>query len=209
MTAISIDEVRDIFGASPEFAERLRALATEHFAPPVERRRGFIAGLFRRDPIVETRPDRPTMTDLENLLAGRYVAPERTTASWVLLDGWLQRLGWGQLELPLFPAELNDLEFDLARSGLSSQFAIRKLLAGEAQLPLRAPAGVRVGYAKFAHVVATRDALHEVLPRLTEANRERLGQLIAFLDGFDSWEQVAANSGRPRPDLLGQWAETP
>lgn len=207
LTAISIDEVRDIFGASPEFAEELRSLATDQFAPPSNRRRGFIAGLFRRDPIVEASPHTPTMTDLESLLAGRYVAPERTDASWVLVDGWLRRLGWAQLELNLSEGELNELEFDLARAGLSSQFAVRKLLAGEAQLPLRPPAGVRVGYAKFGHVVATRDAVRRALPELAETHHQALNRLVAFLDGFEAWEQAAMNAGRPRPDLFGQWTE--
>ena len=93
--AIGIEEVRGIFGASPQIADQLRELARNAFAPPREASRGGLLGklgpIFRRVPatpvLSATQPD---PHDVEVLLAGAYVPPERVGATWRVLETLVQ-----------------------------------------------------------------------------------------------------------------------
>lgn len=155
--AISIDAVRDIFGADPTLAGQLRGIAASRFAPPAPQRPKGILGLFRRDRELEVDASQPIASDVEALLAGGYVPPERTRQCWLVLLAWLEELGAGHADMVV--EELDTLEFDLARAGLHSDHSLRNLAAHPLGTILRALPGQTVGYAKHANAVETLDAL--------------------------------------------------
>jgi hypothetical protein len=123
--AIGIEEVRGMFGASPGVAEHLREVAQRVFAPPsVEGRGGLLSKLgpiFKRVPATPViSPTQPEPRDVEVLLAGAYVPPDRTGATWRLLETLVQGIAWGSTRMRLTAQELNDLDFALARGGASA-----------------------------------------------------------------------------------------
>ncbi|MCC2592023.1 hypothetical protein LKO27_01075 [Tessaracoccus sp. OS52] len=155
--AISIDAVRDIFGADPVLAERLRAAARARFAPPARPRPKGLLALFRRDPDSEVDASRPISGDVEALLAGGYIPPDRTHQCWQVLIAWLEELSAAHSDLVV--DDLDPLEFDLARAGLHSDHSLRHLAARQLGTMLRPLPGQTVGYAKHAHAVETLEAL--------------------------------------------------
>ncbi|WP_420174236.1 hypothetical protein [Luteococcus sp. OSA5] len=207
MYAISINEVRDMFGATPQVAGQLRKIASETFrVEPPERSPGMLGllgPLWRRSPEAPVVPhDTPLPSDIETVLAGRFVAPERLEVCWRLVDVWLSARCLGEHRMQRTAQQVDQLEFELTRAGLPSQFGIGKLMALDAQLPLRPRPGMKVGYCKHAHVIASARALQAVLPEVLPHSRERAEALWAFLDGFQAWGEAARTSGRPLPDLF-------
>ena len=210
--AQSIDEVRDMFGAEPETAATLRAIASDRFRVPVAANRptgmlSKIGPLFRRDTSFIVPEGTPTQNDIETLVAGKFVAPERLETAWTVVEAWLDALAWGRHVISTSQAHLNDIEFDLARSGVPSQFSIEKLLVNDPQLPLRAAPRMRVGYRKYEHIVATRDALQRASEHIVATSHAVVDDLILFLDHFDHWHAQAAPAGRPGPDLIMIWKD--
>lgn len=181
--AIGIDDVRDIFGADDTLAERLRAVAAARFAtdPPV--RRTWFKPLRRRDPGTEVSPDRPLRGDMEALLAGGYIAPDRLPQCWALFTIWLEELSLAHLELPWEPESFDRAEWDLAAAGLNSDFSLRRLAERQLGVPLRPLEGQVVGYAKALHVAETADALAAALtdPELPEPTHALAAPLLDLL----------------------------
>lgn len=140
--AIGITELRDMFGAEPELASRLRQIAAADFPAPADphgRRRkllGRVGPAMKRPIDPPTVPHRPAPPDVEALLTAHAIGPERQGYAWQIVLAWLGELSWGRLDLDVDEREMSDLEFDLATAGLPSQFALEKLLQGDPQIPL-------------------------------------------------------------------------
>ena len=101
--AISITELRDIFGAAPELAQHLRAITTRQFPTPTEHRHrgpllGRIGPALKRPTDPPNAPARPPKAHCEVLLAGRAVQPERLGYAWQIVLAWLEELSWGRLD---------------------------------------------------------------------------------------------------------------
>lgn len=162
--AISIDAVRDVFGADAQLAERLRTAAAARFGPPPQDSapKGFLArlGLARREPTLEVDPRQPLASDVEAVLAGGYVPPERMGQAWQLLLLFLEELSSAAATQTV--ADVDDLEFDLARAGLASDFSLRQLAGRPLGTPLRPDPEYLTGYAKHVHAVETAEALTAV-----------------------------------------------
>lgn len=212
--ALGITELRDIFGAAPALAERLRALTSQHFPPPepTQQRRGTLIG--RLGPVLKQPidpppiPQRPGLWDAEALLGARAIAPERLGYAWQLTTAWLAELSWGHISLPgLDEAELARIEFDLARAGLPSQLGLGRLLRNDPSIPLRPLPGQRVGYAKSGQVEAAREGLTMVIGDLAEASVPTVGAVLDFLNDYPDWTQQAAADARPAPDLIVVWQD--
>lgn len=209
--AIGITELRDMFGAAPELADRLRAIAETHFPPAAGKppRRGSLLG--RIGPVlkksIETPqiPDHPVPADADALLAGRTIVPERLGVAWQIVLVWLDEISWGRLDLDLATPELAAIEFELAKAGLPSQFALERLLQGNPQLPLRPLPGQQFGYAKNPHVEATRHAVSTVIGDLEPDAQTIVQPVLEFLNRYPGWTAAAAAAGRPVPDLVVVW----
>jgi hypothetical protein len=210
--AVGIDEVRGMFGASPQVAEHLREVARRAFAPPaVEARSGLLSKLgpiFKRVPATPViSATQPEPHDVEVLLAGAYVPPDRTGATWRLLETLVQGIAWGSTRMSLTPQSLDDLDFALARGGVSAAVGLHHLLNSTMSLNLIPVQGLTVGWhphhKALAMAAAYRSAIQDIK---TEEQREMIKSLTSWLDGFLPWAQVAASLGRPVPDLVGFWA---
>lgn len=212
--AISVYDIRDMFGALPDLAAELRVIAGNAFAAPAaEQPRPTLiqrlAPLSRRDPWANRVPEeQPTPRDWEALIEGRHVEGHRLVASWRVVDAWVDARDWGTMTFTMSRQDVEAFDFSLTRAGVPAQYGLGNLTANDAALPLRPAHGMRVGYAKNAHVLATRDCLHEVLGRVEEPGDGPAHQLTAFLDAFAQWTQQARQNDRALPDLFVVWWES-
>ena len=210
--AIGLEEVRGMFGAPPPVAEHLRSVAQRAFAPPVEvGRSGLLSKLgpiFRKVPATPViSPTQPEPQDVEVLLAGGYIPPDRMGATWRLLETLVQGTAWGSTRMRLTEAELNDLDFALARGGVSAAVGLRHLLNNRTDLNLMPVTGMTVGWHRHDKALAMNAAYRSAMGEIkTDEQRAMISSLTLWLDGFVPWAQVAASLGRPVPDLIGFWA---
>ena len=210
--AIGLEEVRSMFGASPPVAEHLRGVAQRAFAPPVEAGRSGLLGrlgpIFRKVPATPViSPTQPEPRDVEVLLAGAYIPPDRMGATWRLLETLVQGTAWGSTRMRLTEPGLDDLDFALARGGVSAAVGLRHLLNSKTGLSLIPVSGLTVGWHRHDKALAMNDAYRSALREIkTDEQREMVTALTVWLDGFVPWAQVAASLGRPVPDLIGFWA---
>lgn len=158
-----IDDVRDMFGADASLSERLRAIVAERLGAEQSGKRHWFRPMLRRDPDTEVRTDRPMRVDVDAMLAGGYIEPERMAVSWQILTAWLQGLAAAQVVVPWDPAMFERVEWDLARAGLNSDYSLRRLADRQLGLPLRPANGQVAGYAKAVHVVETVVALRAAM----------------------------------------------
>lgn len=212
MHALSIHEIRDMFGAGPELSAQLRTIASDTFRVPSARGRSTgllskIGPLFKRGDDVVFPPEMPLPSDWEVLLRGSYVKPERVEQSWTVVDAWVEALDWGTYTGEFTTGQLDDLDFALTKAGLPSQYGLRKLMGQDAQLPLMAGPRMHFGYSKNEHVLATRDALAAVIDEVDEQNRAAARGILDFLDGFAGWTEQARQQDRSAPDLFAVWWE--
>ena len=211
--AVGLAEVRDVFGAPAETAPRLREIAQRAFAAPEPdpSRTGLLSKLgplFRRTPAAQViSPTQPEPHDVEVLLAGGYVQPARTGATWRLLETLVCGLAWGSTRLELTTEGLDELDFALARGGVPASVGLRHLLDTSPGLTLRHVPGLTVGYHPYATALAMAGAYRAALPQIRSTEQQELtNALAAWLDGFVTWSRAAAPLGRPVPDLFGFWA---
>ncbi len=210
--AIGIEEMRGIVGAGPLTGE-LRQAAAQAFTPPQQpKSKGLISKLgpmFRRPPDAPViSPTDPEPRDVEVLLAGAYISPTRMGASWRVLETLVQYRSWASTRLPLTSQSLDDLDFALARGGVAAAVGVGHLLRSSTNVRLIPVQGLTVGWHRhdkaLAMAEAYRAAIHEIK---TDEQRELVGSLVTWLDGFIPWSEVAARIGRPVPDLVGFWAD--
>jgi hypothetical protein len=211
--AIGIDEVRGMFGAAPHEQERLRSVASQALSPRQDtyRRGGLITKLgpiFKRPPAAAViSPTQPVPQDVEVLLAGAYVPPDRTGATWRVLETLVQGTAWGSTRMSLTTESLDDLDFALARGGVSSSVGVRHLLSSPTSLSLMPVRGLAVGWHPHETALAMAGAYRAAMPQVkTREQQEMVAGLVTWLDGFIPWAQVAVTMRRPAPDLVGFWA---
>lgn len=210
--AIGIDEVRDMFGAPAELAQRLRYQGHAALAPaqPADRQ-GLLSRLgpiFRRvpgTPVLD--PDDPTPEDLDRILAGAYVPADRNVATWRVLEVLIKENSWGATGVMLSGEELDNLDFALARGGVNAAAGLRHLLNTSTELPLRLPRGLLVGYHTGDQAGWMAQSYRDALPEIEDREQQDLVYGLAnWLDGFVPWARVAVTQGRPTPDLVGFWS---
>lgn len=211
--AIGIDEVRGMVGADDGYAAHLRGIAEHALAPePAGARSGGLLSrlgpIFRRvpaSPVVS--PTEPEPHDVDVLLAGAYVHPERAGATWRVLEILAQGMAWGSTKLELTGAQMDDLDFALARGGVSAAVGLRQLLSSTTSIGLLPVTGLTVGWHPFQKALMMASAYRGAMAELkTQDQQELIAALVVWLDGFVPWSEVAQNLGRPAPDLVGFYA---
>jgi hypothetical protein len=211
--AIGIEEVRSMFGAPPEQARTLTEIANRAYAPgPAESRpKGLLSRLgplFKRVPAAPVvSATQPEPRDVEVLLAGAYVPHERTGATWRVLETLVQGVAWGSTKMALSSQGLDDLDFALARGGVSASVGLRHLLSSPTSVTLLPVKGLTVGWSPYAKALAMADAYRSAMGEIkTGEQQELIAALVTWLDGFIPWGNLAPQLGRPTPDLVGFWA---
>lgn len=212
--AISIHQIRDMFGADAELAGRLRQIAADAFAQPIERRRPplwqRLGPLSRHDPYQVRLPsDWPLAQDWETLIAGRYVEPGRLLACWHVLDAWIDELDLGTHTMHLDRSQTDAFDFATAVAGLPAAFGVRQLSAGDPAIGLPPASGMRVGYSRLDHVLDTAAALGQVADQVAEPFTEQARTLAQFLANFGPWSEQARAAGALDPDLFVVYRERP
>lgn len=210
--AIAIDEARDVVGADGPLSARLREIAratspvTSGAEPPGLLRK--LGPIFRRAPqALVLAPDEPTPDDLEVLLSGHYVTPGRALPTWRLLERLVGGLAWGSLAVDLGRSERDTVDFELARAGLSSEVGLGRLLSHDARIAVMAPPGeaacARPHSFALTMAGAWASAVAEDSPPVRASrHREAVRAISSWLDGMAQWGRVAAQQGRPAPDLV-------
>lgn len=182
-SAISIDDVRDMFGADPALAERLREIAARRFAetPPPKRR--WFGPVIKQDPAFRVDAALPSSADLEAVLSGGYVSPDRMPQAWRLVIAWLEELSAASERIAWDPAQMDTIEFDLARAGLNSDYSLRHLAERDLGISIRALPGHFAGYAKHVQAAETFEALKSIrtAPELGDGARALLDPLLRVL----------------------------
>lgn len=100
--ALAVGELRGVVGVDPAAAGRLRALAGRVLgaASPAPSARDPLGPLYRRVPGAPVvRPDDPTRRDLDTLLAGLPVPPDRVAATWRLVEALVAGLAWAATDV--------------------------------------------------------------------------------------------------------------
>ena len=204
--AIAIDEVREIFGASEATATALRAIAAHRFPVAPSAAPGLLAKLgpvFRKAPDAPVlRPGVPSGSDVDTLLAGRYVPPHRLSACWALFEAFVEAMAWGSTSLPVSEAELNHFDFDLSRAAVPSRYGLRQLLRADLGIAMLSSPGLAAGFAHADHVTAMAAAWKAGLPLLEPGNQPIANSLLGWLEHYPGWTEQASGSTRPVPDLV-------
>ncbi|SES01506.1 hypothetical protein SAMN05443377_13017 [Propionibacterium cyclohexanicum] len=199
--AIGIDEVRELFGATPEIAARLRGIASSQPAPvPAPRQHAHAS--HHRQRLADTGPAPLNASELEALIAGHYVEPDRLASAWQVVVSWLSALCWDHCHIAASSEQLSAWDFQLAVAGLPSRYSLAQLWGRDAQIPLRPAPGMHIGYVRGHHVLA---GWGEMAPRLTALDSQTvaaLAPLTGLLGRFGQWGSVARAHGRPEPDLF-------
>lgn len=212
--AIAIDEVRDIHGGPQQYAEKLREEAAQAFAPPEPERQpgllGRLGPLFRRPPETPVvAPGTPPPDVVEAVLKGSHIPPDQLVAAWRTVETLVSRVAWGSTRLDVTRRSLDELDFALARGGVTSNVGMHRLLDHGTQMNLLPVTGLVVGWQQHEFVLEMAEAYRKALPEVkTEERQEVLAALVKWLDGFAHWGQVAPELHRPAPDLVGFWAES-
>ena len=204
--AIGIDEVRAIFRAEPEAADRLRAAARERCGTSGQQQPGLRGkrgpGLRHGGDPAAPRPGVPNAEDVENLLSGRFVPPHRLVEAWNLLEFWLDTLAAGHGQWALTEGGLNEFDFDLVRAELPARYGISELFKANLGISLTRCGGLAAGWINGAHAQAMGAAWPNALAELSPSKREFAEAIIDFLDRFPQWAQAAQAEGRAEPDLV-------
>jgi hypothetical protein len=202
--AVSIDEVRGIFGADPVLAARLRSVAAERFTAPIAGSPGLLGKLgpvFRRPPDAPvTRPEVPTALEVEALLASRYLPPDRLGAAWVLLLAWLDVLAPNPLAIGGDPVQLSEFDFDLACRGVSSRLGLTDLLKVGLGIPLAPAPGWAAGWVPASHAAAIAGSWRGCLEELAPQRRELAESVLGWLDAQPRWSGPQPEPSAP--DLI-------
>lgn len=206
--AIGIDEFRGLL--DPEDGDRaeVRAVLEQAFIPVAESPRGLLGRLRRghRQP-EPADPLGPGPADIETFLSGDTFLPQRLPAAWRLLEAATQRRAWGSTRLALTSADMDQLDFALARGGVSAAVGLRHLFSSATHVSLIPVHGLTVGWHDNGKALAMAQAYRDALDEVPPEHQHAVTALVDWMDGFPHWAEAAASVGRPAPDLVGFWSE--
>jgi len=205
--AIPADAVRQCFAAPPDLAARLRAITDQLSGPhPLDSSPGLLSklGPLLRHPAGAPliRPCVPNRHDAEAMMTSRFIETERLSAAWVLVGAWLDDLAQAHATIPLPPDRIDELEFDLVRTGVPTQLSIRHLWQRCLGIPLRAGDDMAIGYMEYASVPRLIDQWSNALPELETSTAEFATAVLAFASPFPQY----AEDNSPAPDIIAWWS---
>lgn len=159
-------------------------------------------------PLLKHDPDAPVLaansplpSDVDMLLHGHFVPPQRLVPSWQIVSHWLDLLSRATLRLDIDRATAEKLDFDLARAGVSSHLGLRTLWARAASLPLLPPPGNEIGYQRHLAAVELGEAWRGSIGAL-EGSTDLVTYVSDWLCQLPEWARDAEGAGRPAPDVF-------
>ena len=200
--AIAIDEADVLFHAPPDTAVALRAIARDLFGPTGGGARGGRPSWFGRPASRPLPPDHPTDDDIDTLLNGRFVRPDRLIPSWRLIETWIAAMSWGQRHDPLDVAQLDAIDFDLAKAGVAPSLGLRALVSRGWNAPIGFVPGLVAGAVTGEHVDAMLAAWTPVIDELDGAHAGLVRERCEWFAQFARWREAAGAQHRPSPDLV-------
>lgn len=209
--ALSIDEVRDLFQGSPQVAEQVRALAARAYPPPVQPvARGLLGKLgplVRRPmdaPVV--LPGVPTPAEIDMVVHGRYIPPQRLSAAWAVAELWFTDRSFDSVSVSIDESASTELDFELAAAGVPPSASLRSLIGRSLGIPLQPMPGQASGYLRGSRVDAFRAAWSDAVPRVRGPNAKTAQQVVTWLGGLEDWRAAAKGAGRPQPDVIALYS---
>ncbi|MCL2652759.1 MAG: hypothetical protein FWD63_03105 [Propionibacteriaceae bacterium] len=188
--AIALDEVQGFFSASPELAAELTEQAADVIVEPATKHLiGKVGPLFRRpvEPVVDI--PLPSADDVENLVEGKAIAPDRLYPAWTIVRHWCEARALGRLTVELTDMQLSEIDFHLVSGGLSSQFSLETIIARDPHLPLHPANKLRVGWMPAAHAAQAGPQWPIALAegRLSDDVMALAEQLAGFFTQVPDW----------------------
>ena len=196
--AIALDDVRVIFHAPPDAAVALRAIARDQFAPDASAGK---SAWFSRPSSRRLPADHPAADDIDTLLAGRFVRPERLVPSWRLIETWIAAMAWGCHRTGLDAAQIDAIDFDLAKAGVAPSLSLRSLVSRWDE-PVRFAPGLVAGTAPGTQADAMLAAWTAVDEEVDDDHRDAVNGCREWFAQFPGWRDAAAAQHRPPPDLV-------
>lgn len=201
--AIGMDEVLMMYGAVAEQvpgAEVLRDLAQPVAAEVPQKRR------FGWSSAAVVDPDEPTEADAEAFLSGDSIDTARIRATWRLQERLVAGCSWGGFALPYGSAEVDEVDFALARGGVSAAVGLRHLFSAVAPISLVAQPELQVGWYASDRVATMVTAFRQGLSEVPNEHQSLIAGLVDWLSNWPEWSAAAGDAGRIAPDLVGFWA---
>jgi len=206
--AIGIDEVRGIFSADPDTADRLRQAAQQRFGAAGKPPPGLLGklGPFLRgggDPAAP-RPGVPTSEDVEDLRhrtgSSRPYRPRPSLEpAGVLADvTWRLALANGRSPKLAYRSSTSTL----ARAEVPSRYTISDLFKASLGISLTRCPGLAAGWVPGGHALGMLASWPLALAELSQENQQLASGIIDFLGGFNQWTDQARTEGRAQPDLI-------
>ncbi|MCL2489866.1 MAG: hypothetical protein FWF36_03950 [Propionibacteriaceae bacterium] len=189
--AITLDDVQGFFSAPPELAAQLTAQARDVIVQPAAKHLiGKVGPLFRHpiEPVVEI--PLPSPADVENLIGGKAIPPDRLYPAWTIVRHWCETRARGRLTLQLTEMQLESIDFHLVTGGLSSQFSLETIIARDPHLPLHPANKLRVGWMPAAHAAQAGPQWPSALAegRLPDDVAGLAQQLAGFFTQVPDWD---------------------
>jgi len=189
--AIALDDVQGFFSAPPELAAELTAQAGDVVVQPaVKHLIGKVGPLFRHpiEPVVEI--PLPSAADVESLVEGKAIAPDRLYPAWTIVRHWCEVRSAGRLKLELTDTQLGAIDFHLVTGGLSSQFCLETIIARDPHLPLHPANKLHVGWMPAAHAAQAGPLWPVALVegRLPDDIMPLAEQLAGFFTQVPDWD---------------------
>lgn len=208
--AIGMDEVVTMYGAAAEGAPeatQLREIGERGCRPEAEEAPRGLGRFFARRTrtLTEVDPDEPDADDVEAFLTGDSIAPHRVRAAWRLQERLIAGRAWGSFSLPYGTQDVDQVDFALARGGVSAAVGLRHLFASTTPISLVSRHDLVVGWHDHDRAHQMAESFRTALDEVPTEQRDQVVQLVDWLDQLDTWAEQAAAAGRPRPDLIGFW----
>lgn len=205
--AITVDTFRQCFAAPPDLADTLRRITGSLTAPQTRSHShtllSKIGPLMRRpDDAPVIKPGIPNVHDAESIMTSRFIATDRLGACWVLARVWLDELADMHRVVPLARSEIDELEFDLARVGVPTEYSIRQLWRRGIDIPLRPADDMCIGYTPHSVLPNLIQQWEGALSFLGEDTVRFVTPVLEFVSGFP---QYTGQSSPPPRDLIAWW----
>lgn len=180
---IQLALIPKMFAADESFASSLRELASD-ILPKNSSAKGKISQLitFWRNPIGNPNSSNvlPSQRDIDRLLGGLTIAPERQPQAWQIFECWVRSLGYSRWHKEVSRETLNHLETQGTKLEIPTEYGLSKLFINKLDIPLSEYPELQNGYVDYQFVEGFYLSWKEVLPKISAMENQVLTDLLVF-----------------------------